>query len=341
MHMDMYTDSMRYAIKGEDFTSEDIAKLAEQHSLQYEANTPLDARDMGLFHSLASMHPSKPGIEKDRLSFMIAGHRCEMYFICRTVSSSRKNESDTYDLTLTFSIDLAQPVADVYVETRVVPTLGSLLGFSRTSGGSGYKRVALEGDFNEFFRVSTRDKDGLSAFQALAPNMMIDLLQKAKNYDIEFTGQRVYIYRPTGATVTHNDTIRTGASFAEYKAFLQFGATHAQKLVRTSLPARTAAPTTLTENVTRYNKVMIKAFVFIIALLVLGTIFPFIMPFMLISDDPRSGTLGMMILVFIAPAVIALGMGVRWRGMKKRASRLMSRYGDEVDGSSVIKIKKR
>lgn len=224
----------------------------------------------------------------------------------------------------------------MYVESRVTPTAATVLGLSRTIGG-GYRSVQLEGDFNHFFNVFTRDSSGLDAFRVLAPNIMLDILRGAKSYDIEFVGSKIYIYRPMAYTMRFKDFLQPPITFAEYTSFFEFGKSHAEKLVRMTLPAYVPTGASVEEIADGYGKMTWVIIGAIFGIMMLGTVHMFVTMFYG-EQYPILSLLPLPIIVTIACLLTGCVM-VRLRILKSRAKKLVQRYGQTEDASTAIRIK--
>ena len=56
--------------------------------------------------------------------------------------------------------------------------------------------LKLEGDFNKYFKVRAPKGFEVEAYQILSPDIMVDLIDKARNLNFEFNKNKVYIYVP-------------------------------------------------------------------------------------------------------------------------------------------------
>ncbi len=56
--------------------------------------------------------------------------------------------------------------------------------------------LKLEGDFNKYFKVRAPKGFEVEAYQILSPDVMVDLIDKARNLNFEFNNNRLYIYVP-------------------------------------------------------------------------------------------------------------------------------------------------
>ena len=56
--------------------------------------------------------------------------------------------------------------------------------------------IKLEGDFNKYFSLHVPKGYEMEAYQIFTPDVMVQLIDKAKGLDFEFNGNRLYIYSP-------------------------------------------------------------------------------------------------------------------------------------------------
>ena len=78
----------------------------------------------------------------------------------------------------------------------------------------GLRKLSLEGDFNEHFTLYVTPGHEIEALQIFTPDIMQDFLEKSKNYDVEFTDDRLYILSPNSLR-TRNE-IASLFSFAHH-----------------------------------------------------------------------------------------------------------------------------
>ncbi|MFA5871920.1 MAG: hypothetical protein WC858_04355 [Parcubacteria group bacterium] len=58
----------------------------------------------------------------------------------------------------------------------------------------GEEIISLEGDFNKYFTLYVPRGYAIEALQIFAPDVMAKLIDKSKKFDLEFTGDHLYIY---------------------------------------------------------------------------------------------------------------------------------------------------
>ena len=58
----------------------------------------------------------------------------------------------------------------------------------------GSEHIQLEGDFNKYFTLKVPKGYETEAYQIFPPNVMADLIDRAKDLNFEFNGNKLYIY---------------------------------------------------------------------------------------------------------------------------------------------------
>ena len=95
--------------------------------------------------------------------------------------------SHTYDLTV-FETTFYNNMPDITLVSkndsfsRGLPLFGSS------------EHIQLEGDFNKYFTLKVPKGYETEAYQIFPPNVMADLIDKAKDLNFEFSGNKLYIY---------------------------------------------------------------------------------------------------------------------------------------------------
>jgi hypothetical protein len=141
---------------------------------------------------------------------------------------------------LVFAIELPRPTVPVYITSRTRFTFNAIVGYHSPPALKGIQKNTLEGDFSEFFAVYSRDKHALDAYTTVVPNLMVDLLTKASEYDIEFAGNYVYFYQPYNpASVVMGGTekVLMKLSTQDYIDMRDFGLKYGSKFVRAARPS--------------------------------------------------------------------------------------------------------
>ena len=95
--------------------------------------------------------------------------------------------SHTYDLTV-FETTFYNNMPDITLVSknnsfsRGLPLFGSS------------EHIQLEGDFNKYFTLKVPKGYETEAYQIFPPNVMADLIDRAKDLNFEFNGNKLYIY---------------------------------------------------------------------------------------------------------------------------------------------------
>lgn len=107
-------------------------------------------------------------------------HPTRLFFYRYTVGSGKS--AQTYNFTvfeMTFDIDLPNIL---------------LYKASQFWEGWGKKELKLEGDFYKYFRLYAPEDYGIEVLQLFTPDVMADLIDKCKDYNLEFCKNKIYIY---------------------------------------------------------------------------------------------------------------------------------------------------
>lgn len=185
--------------------------------------------------------------EFQKLSFAVDGLPCEYFtafyspliidkqasFLAPNLAESAAKTPMGQFQVQVFVVTLPFEVEDLYVESKTNMTLNNILGLS-TVVFHDTKRVQLEGDFNSFFRVYVPEGEEINAFTILAPNVMLNMLKNAGNYDFEFSGNKVFFYR----TFSYFEGGRINLSKKDYENLLAFGMGAARSMARAGRPAK-------------------------------------------------------------------------------------------------------
>ncbi|MDE1941025.1 MAG: hypothetical protein KGI66_02815 [Patescibacteria group bacterium] len=78
----------------------------------------------------------------------------------------------------------------------------------------GEEKVTLEGDFNAYFSLRVPKGFEADAYEILTPDIMADLIDKAKDISFEFCGNRLYIY--TNGAEMNRTKLQQAIDFAGY-----------------------------------------------------------------------------------------------------------------------------
>jgi xanthosine utilization system XapX-like protein len=124
----------------------------------------------------------------DVLSGTMNGRSSRIFSYQFTVGGGKN--SHTYYCTV-FETTFSNNMPDIVLTTKTETFLG---GFPQSSFFDGTERVELEGDFNKYFTLKVPKGYETKAYQIFPPNVMADLIDKAKDLNFEFNGNNLYIY---------------------------------------------------------------------------------------------------------------------------------------------------
>ena len=128
-----------------------------------------------------------------------------MFSYCFTVGSGKS--SHTYNLTV-FEATFANMMPDIVLTSRAGIFSTGLTLFD------GSEHVQLEGDFNKYFTLKVPKGYETEAYQILPPNVMADLIDRAKGLNFEFNGSKLYIY--TNELIMVREKLQAMFDLAEY-----------------------------------------------------------------------------------------------------------------------------
>jgi hypothetical protein len=103
-----------------------------------------------------------------------------------TVGSGKN--SHTYFQTV-FETSFANMMPDITLTSRA-----SMFSAGPSMFGLGDEHIELEGDFNKYFTLRVPKGYETEAYQILPPNVMADLIDKAKDLNFEFNDNKLYVY---------------------------------------------------------------------------------------------------------------------------------------------------
>ncbi len=139
-----------------------------------------------------------------------------------------------------FVVELPRPTVPIYISSRTTFTFNSLMQLSSVLVLKGIQKVKLEGDFSEFFTVYSRDDHALDAFTTVVPNLMLEMLSKGSNFDVEFADRYVYFYRLYSPTYTGRQGVRNckiGFDSNDYIEMRNFGLKYGKMFARAARPS--------------------------------------------------------------------------------------------------------
>lgn len=141
----------------------------------------------------------------DVLSGTENGRNSRMFSYRFTVGYGKN--SHTYNFTV-FETTFSNMMPDIVLTSHSGILSSNPISFD------GSEHVELEGDFNKYFTLKVPKGYETEAYQILPPNVMADLIDRAKGLDFEFNGNKLYIY----ATKLIMDRTKLQAMFdlAEY-----------------------------------------------------------------------------------------------------------------------------
>lgn len=181
----------RQTIHYDDFTSDDIKQFALENGYEYIKSEAMTHEETGYY-----MGPTHYNEKVDVVRWTKDGVEYEFYTRFWNVEMAEKLGDLSDDKTrnrlflgLTFSMNMPHQFPSVMVQTLTSRTIWNVLGFTELFVG---KKVKLEGDFNQFFKVYTPSGEAPNAFLALAPDTMVKMLQVGSGMDFQFAGSRIY-----------------------------------------------------------------------------------------------------------------------------------------------------
>jgi hypothetical protein len=126
-------------------------------------------------------------------------------FSFRFTIGSGKN-SHTYSYTV-FEATLAGTVPDILLFSNAHQN-------AVTDWFSGNETIELEGDFNKYFKLRVPKGYEQEAYQIFAPDVMVSLIDKARDFSFEFIGNKLYIY--SAKVVTTKEEFQSMFTLSEY-----------------------------------------------------------------------------------------------------------------------------
>ena len=167
-------------IRFKDFDEEYIRSVATQNGFEYHQEMKSNDEESSLYSN-----PKTNTTELYRESGTIDGLPFE-YYLCEYTPITNLKHADSRLYVQIFAVTVPYEVDDLYVESQTNVTLTNVLGMSSIEFQDA-QRVQLEGDFNDFFRVSVPNGESLNAFTILGPNIMVHMLNRGSDYDFEFS----------------------------------------------------------------------------------------------------------------------------------------------------------
>ncbi|MEI6553652.1 MAG: hypothetical protein WCO09_03725 [bacterium] len=226
-------------MKYEDFASDDVIKISKENNYSYTACLDANKTDENSIYC----NPLSQTLKYDLLAFNVGDLECELYAAEYQLVYADKLPKSTDGTpsrmaAAVFSIKLPFNTAPVYVESRTHKTLNNILGLSKIMFPK-KTSVKLEGDFNQYFRVYTKDVGKLDAFTTLAPNVMVKILESMGEYDIEFSYDHIYIYFDMPYIIGDSTVgLKMPYSLIQLKELLQLGEDSANGIARASRPSK-------------------------------------------------------------------------------------------------------
>jgi hypothetical protein len=146
----------------------------------------------------------------DVLSGKHNGRDSRMFSYCFTVGSGKN--SHTYYFTV-FEATFSNMMPDIVLSAKTglfssTPSIGSLSLFD------GSTHVELEGDFNEYFTIRVPKGYETEVYQILPPDVMANLIDRAKDLNFEFYGNKLYIYATK--LILQRDKLQAMFDLAQY-----------------------------------------------------------------------------------------------------------------------------
>jgi len=148
------------------------------------------------------------------------GHSQHIYDVLSGKQDGRDSRMFSYRFTIGYGRDSHTYNFTVFETTfpnilpDIVLTSHSGIFSSVPTFSDGSERVQLEGDFNKYFTVKVPKGYETEAYQILPPNVMADLIDRAKGLNFEFNGNKLYIY--ANELVTVREKLQAMFDLAEY-----------------------------------------------------------------------------------------------------------------------------
>jgi hypothetical protein len=109
-----------------------------------------------------------------------------MRFFTYSFTVGEGKNSHTYSYTV-FEATMTGTVPDILLSSVNHSTLVG-------GWGTGQEKVELEGDFNKYFKLTVPKGYEQEAYEIFTPDVMANLIDKAKDVSFEFVGNKLYIY---------------------------------------------------------------------------------------------------------------------------------------------------
>lgn len=117
-------------------------------------------------------------------------------FICETTIGTGRN-SHTY-LNTVLELDLKGKLPNL----MLVSHRSFVMGFNIASIAGLTNKISLEGDFDKDFTLYSQPNAQIHALEVFTPDLMAILQDNSREHDIEFAGNRIYIYTARFITKT-------------------------------------------------------------------------------------------------------------------------------------------
>jgi len=128
------------------------------------------------------------------------GHSQKIYDVLSGVESGRDSRIFSYSFTIgygkgsrTYGFTIFE-TAFVNEMPDIVLTSNEIFSTTGLALFDGSEHVQLEGDFNKFFTLKVPKGYETDAYEIFPPNVMADLIDKARNLNFEFNGNKLYVY---------------------------------------------------------------------------------------------------------------------------------------------------
>ncbi len=132
-------------------------------------------------------------LKRNVISGVLSDIPFDMYdYEYRKGAGKYESDIDAFVIELRLPGRLPHMIIDSKIESSNGGNLASTLPVLYDSS----QKIVLEGDFNESFDTYAPTKQGVTLLTLLAPDVMVTLMDRAVNCDIEIKGDRLYFYWP-------------------------------------------------------------------------------------------------------------------------------------------------
>lgn len=156
-----------------------IAQFAASNGYQYSETGSLSPQDGAIFNV--------PGAHSKQFSHIVTGQVADLPFrfllYQYAVGQGRQRRTHSQSLMV---IEFPSHLPHIVVDSKSFDSLN--FDFHRD------QMVQLEGDFNKYFKFYVPKEYEIEGLEIFTPNIMAQLIDKSKYFDVELINNRIYIY---------------------------------------------------------------------------------------------------------------------------------------------------